>query len=130
MRFKFLFLTFIVLTFCTCVSTSAIKIGTSNHPAIFWQKVVVYRSFSQVPGRYEEVALLSSAGDSFAGSDDILISMKKKAASFGANAIILGEITSVAGATNVLVSKHFLSVDQDEKLTGQALAIYVFPEKK
>jgi len=112
----------------SCVSTSAVKIGTGpERPAVPWNKVAVYRSADQVPGKYEEVALLVSTADAtWTAEADMWTSMQKKAGKMGANAIILDATSEPKAGTKVLA--EFLGVSADRK--GKAIAIFVLPEEK
>jgi hypothetical protein len=112
----------------SCVSTSAVKIGTGpDRPAVPWNKVAVYRSADQVPGKYEEVALLVSTADAtWTAEAQMWESMQKKAGKMGANAIILDATSEPKAGTKVLAT--FLGVSADRK--GKAIAIYVTPEEK
>lgn len=56
-----------------------------HRPAVPEQAVKLYRSADQVPGKYEEVALLHSQGPSnMTNEPQMLESMQKKAAELGA----------------------------------------------
>ena len=107
-----------------CASTSAVKLGTgTNREPVAWEKVAVYREASQVPGRYEEVALLNSKGQWGWGNEGTLFnSMKKSAAARGANAIILDSVSEPSAGAKV--AGAFLGVGAERK--GKAIAIYVF----
>ena len=74
-----------------CVSVDATELGVWRHrDTLPVGLVAVYRSASDVPGRYEEVALLDAVGESVIGSDARTYrAMRRKAASLGANAILL-----------------------------------------
>jgi hypothetical protein len=90
-------------------------------------QVAIYRSADQVPGKYEEVALLTSTADSVWTSEkDMWESMRKKAGKMGANAIILDALTEPK--TGAKIAAQVLGVTADRK--GKAIAIYVFPEEK
>ena len=64
-----------------CVSTNATRLGTSPiRPAISPDVVAIYRTAAQVPGKYEEVALLNSTGESsWTNEEKMMNSMRKKA---------------------------------------------------
>jgi len=85
----------IALVVVACVTTKAVRLVTSiARPPVAWKDVIVYRSADQVPSKYEEIALLSSTGDSsFTSEEAMLNSLRKKAGQLGANAIILDAIS-------------------------------------
>ena len=112
-----------------CVTTQALKLGTpTQRPPVPWQDVVVYRSADQVPGRYEEIALLSSTGDTALTSEKTMWnSMRKEAGKLGANAIILDAMSEPSAGAKVAAA-FLLGTGAERK--GKAIAIYVFPEEK
>ena len=51
------------LVLSACVSTNSARLGTAMiRPVVDPEMVAVYRVASQVPGKYDEVALLNSTG--------------------------------------------------------------------
>lgn len=112
-----------------CVTTEAIKIGvTPTRPRIHQNQVIVYRTADQVPSKYEEIALLSSTGDSMWTSEKMMWeSMKKKAGRLGANAIILDAMSEPSAGAKV-ASMIFFVAGAERK--GKAIAIYVFPKEE
>jgi len=119
----------ISFTLTACVTTRAVKLGTSiSRPSVYWKDVLVYRSADQVPGKYEEIALLSATGDTAWTSEETMWnSMKKKAGSLGANAIIL-DATSEPSAGAKVAAAFLLGKGAERK--GKAIAIYVFPKEE
>lgn len=112
-----------------CVSTNAVQIGTTPRRAVVpWKSVAVYRTADQVPGKYEEVAMLVSTGDALWTNEAAMWnSMKKRAGKMGANAIILDAMSEPSAGAKVAAA--FLGViGADRK--GKAVAIYVFPPEK
>lgn len=112
-----------------CVSTSAVRLGApTSHPVINWRDVAVYRSADQVPGKYEEVGLLVSTGESMMTNEkQMWNSMRKSAAKLGANAIILDAITEPKSAAKI--ASAVLGVGGAER-KGKAIAIYAYPPEK
>lgn len=112
-----------------CVTTRAVRIGTSiSRPSVPWGDVVVYRSADQVPGKYEEIALLSATGETGWTSEETMWnSMRKKAGELGANAIILDAMSEPSAGAKVAAA-FLLGSGAERK--GKAIAIYVFPEEK
>ena len=91
---------------------------------IYWDKVAVYRTAEQVPGKYEEVALLIATGDTmWTNEGNMWKSLQKKAGMMGANGIIL-DATSEPKAGTKLVAALF-GVGTERK--GKAIAIFVLP---
>jgi len=113
-----------------CVSTNAVRIGvTPSRPEVPTDRVLFYRTAEQVPGKYEEIALLNSEGSAgFTSESGMVNSMKKKAGQLGANAVILDAVSEPGAGARV--AGAFLGVGVPRK--GKAIAIYVFPadEKK
>lgn len=115
----------LVLT-TACVSTQAVRLGTTTTRApVPADQVAIYRTAELVPGRYEEVALLSSSGDqSFTSEGQMYASMRKKAGQMGANGVILQQVKDASTAAQIGASLGLASADRK----GKAVAIFVFPK--
>ena len=118
------------LVAAACINTSrtsAVMLSTAAtaRPKISADAVRVYRTADQVPGRYEEVALLNSEdGIALSTQAQMVDGMKEKAASLGANAIILESISEPSAEARVLAVKNKTPAER----TGKAVAIYVLPD--
>lgn len=112
-----------------CVSTNAVQIGTTpRRPPVAAGNVAVYRTADQVPGKYEEVALLVSTGSAlYTNEVQMWNSMKQAAGKMGANAIILDAMSEPGAGAKVAAA--FLGVGGADR-KGKAVAIYVFPPEK
>lgn len=98
--------------------------STSNRPLVLPQDVVVYRIASQVPRKYQEIALLNSTGDSdFTDDAKMFESMKKKAGEMGANALILDAVSEPSAGAKVAAAIFGVSAQRK----GKAIAIWIFP---
>jgi hypothetical protein len=91
------------------------------------ENVVLYRTAEQVPGRYEEVAILRFAVEDPAfglptNEEDKYTSLRKKAGELGANAIILVAVEEPSTGEQIL-AELFGAIAVQE---GKAIAIYVF----
>ena len=116
----------LALALSACVTTNASRLGTAtaNRPLVLPANVALYRMASQVPGRYEEVALLNSAGDSgFTDEARMFESMKKKAGEMGANAVVLDAVSEPGHGAKVAAAIFGVSAQRK----GKALAIWIFP---
>ena len=129
MRKGILVCCFIAMVLAACVSTKAVRLGTSvGRTPVSWQDVLVYRTADQVLGKYEEIALLSSTGDSaFTSEETMWNSMRKKAGKLGANAIILDAMSEPSAGAKVAAA-FLLGTGAERK--GKAIAIYVRPNEK
>jgi hypothetical protein len=109
-----------------CISTNAVRLGDAQRrPAISWKDVKVYQTADKVPGKYEEMALLNSTGDAlWTNEAGMFRSMMKRAASIGANGIILNAMSEPGAGAKVAAA--FLGVPGADR-KGKAVAIYVFP---
>lgn len=114
-----------VLVLTACVTTNATRIGGGiTRSKVNPENVVLYRTAEQVPGRYEEVAILHSEGEvGWTDEEGMYNSMRKKAGEFGANAIILEAVEEPSAGAKV--AGAFLGTGAERK--GKAIAIYVFP---
>jgi hypothetical protein len=89
--------------------------------------VAVYLTPDQVPGKYQEIALLEVSGSAVWRKQGALISsLQKEAAKLGANAIILDSIKEPSAIVKLADLYFFLGLATRTK--GQAVAIYVLPE--
>jgi hypothetical protein len=106
-----------------CVYTSVTRIGVPvTRPTVAPGNVVIYRTADRVPGKYEEVALLNSAGSTgWTSEESMYLDMRKKAGLLGANAIILDGMTEPSAGAKV--AGAFLGVPAERK--GKAIAIFV-----
>lgn len=112
----------------SCVSVNSTKLGTSSYrqpvPA---DKVAVYRTADQVPGKYEEMALLNAKGDSTWSSESGMFKkMKQRAGQIGANAIILDAVSEPSAGAKI--AGAIFGVGAERK--GKAIAIFVFPPEE
>ena len=125
-----LVLLIIGLVFLTaCVSVNATRLGKENYrEPVAVEDVVVYRTADQVPGNYEEIALLNAKGDTAWSSEaGMFKQMKKKAGLMGANAIILDAVSEPSAGAKI--AGAIFGVGAERK--GKAIAIFVFaPEKE
>ena len=108
-----------------CVTTNATRLGgTAPRPPVAASAVVIYRSASQVSGKYEEIALLNSNGESgLTDEAGMFRSMQKKAGELGANAIILDAVSEPSAGAKV--ASAIFGTGAERK--GRAIAIFVFP---
>ena len=119
----------LIIMAADCVSTQAVRLGDGPYrPEVPWNQVIVYRTADQVPGKYEEIALISAKGDSiWTGEEQMYKEMKKKAGKLGANAIILDAMSEPSQGAQV-VSYWLLGIGGERR--GKALAIYFLPQDK
>lgn len=119
----------ICLIFVTsCVSVNATKLGTGSYrQPVPTDKVAVYRTADQVPGKYEEIALLNASGDSSWSSESGMFKkMKQRAGQMGANAIILDAVSEPSAGAKI--AGAIFGVGAERK--GKAIAIFVFPPEQ
>lgn len=109
-----------------CVQTNAVRLGPSPaRTPVAAAAVAIYRTAEQVPGPYEEVALLNSTGNSsWTDEAKMIESMRKKAGQLGANAVILNAIQEPSAGAKV--AGAFLGTPVERK--GQSVAIFIFPD--
>ena len=109
-----------------CVTTNAAVLGTQSEqrPPVLPENVKLFRFASQVPGQYEEIALLNSVGDSgFTDEAKMFMSMRKKAGELGANGVILDAVSEPGAGAKVAAAIFGVSAERK----GKAIAIYIFP---
>jgi uncharacterized protein with beta-barrel porin domain len=108
-----------------CVSTTATMIGGSVAPlaaTLQPEQIVIYRSAEQVGKPFREIAIMNSTGEStFTDVAQFHVSMQKKAAALGANAVILG--TTREPSTGAEIAGAFLGTGARRK--SDSIAIFV-----
>ena len=124
---KKLVLAAVVLLLSGCVSTNAtmLNLAPTSRPPVLPAQVRIYRTPAQVPGTYDELALLNSTGESnWTNEQKMLESMRTKAGKLGANGVILDAINE-AGAGAKVAAAIFGTGSQRK---GRAIAIFVHPD--
>ena len=108
-----------------CVSVNATKLGSgASRRPVPADQVAIYRTADQVPGKYEEIALINAKGDSAWTSEaGMFKQMKKKAGLLGANGIILDAVSEPSAGAKI--AGAIFGVGAERK--GKALAIFVLP---
>lgn len=126
---KLVFIAPLCVSILSCVSTYTTVLNPSQrHPPLTPDKVVIYTSADKVPGKYEEVAVLSSQGAyTVAGDDKFYESFRKEAAKIGANGVILSAIEDPTTGQKVgsAVLGALLIPNAMANRKTQAMAIYV-----
>jgi hypothetical protein len=106
-----------------CVSTNAAVLN----PGVSYQKICpdgvqMFTSAERVPAPYQEVAILNSKGESsWTDENQMMRSQQRKAASLGANGIILGDTREPNAGTKIIGS--LLGTGAERK--GKAIAIFI-----
>lgn len=106
-----------------CVSTNAAVLDTSVKLAqLCPEAVTAYTSPDRVGKPYREIALLNSKGESgYTSEAGMIKSQRNKAASLGANGIILGQVDEPKAGTKIIGA--VLGTGSERK--GKAVAIFV-----
>lgn len=116
---------FAVVALSGCVSTNATLLDvapSAKRAPLPADQVRIYRLASQVPGRYDELALINSQGaHSVTNEKKMLESMRKKAGELGANGLILEGIVEPSAGAKVAATVFGVSAERK----GKAVAIYV-----
>jgi hypothetical protein len=114
----------VLLTGCVSVTTRATRLGLGvNHPPVPAQEVAVYSATDQIPGKYEDVAVLVSSVEHRPETEkEMLGSMRQKAGELGANAIL---VHTLDDRTRAEVARALAGVNTVRK--GTAIALYVYP---
>lgn len=115
------------LVLAGCVRTNAVRLGvTPKRPPVPEREVALYRTAAQVPGRYEEVALINAVADAtWTDEAQMMNAMRKTAGQLGANAVILDAISEPSAAAQVAATVLRVGVSR----RGKSVAIYVLPDR-
>ena len=117
----------LVLLLNACVSTNATILNPTpvQRAAVPVEQVRIYRTAAQVTGKYEEIALLNSTGESnWTNEKNMLESMRAKAGKLGANGVILEAVNEASSGAKVAAA--VLGTGTQRK--GRSIAIFVFPD--
>lgn len=136
MSLRYLFAAAPVLAIAACrtVSTNASLIDPTIHLAKTCPAAVkLYTIPDRVEQPYREVALLNSSGQtSYSSENDLIKSMRDKAAAVGANGIILDPIDEPSAMAKIVGQVAQIGADATGAITmisaerkGRAMAIYV-----
>lgn len=118
---KSLLLCLLLTTSCVTTNVTMLE-GNQALPPINPADVILYRTAATVPGAYKELALLNSTGDATYSDQPMMYqSMKQKAASIGANAVILDATTEPSAGARVAAAIFGVSASR----TGKAVAIFI-----
>ena len=116
----------------SCVSTHTTMFNQgSQRLAVTPNKVVIYTSADKVPGKYEELAILTSQGAyTVAGDDKFYESFRKEAAKIGANGVIISAIEDPSTGQKVgsAVLGALLIPNTMANRKTHATAIYLLPK--
>ena len=117
-----------LLTLTSCVSTNAVKLSAGKIYAPTDPDLVkVYLTEEDVPGEFVKIALITAKGSSGWTSEERMIEkMKKKAAGFGANAIVLNEIREPSAGAKIAGAVFGTGTQRQ----GKVLAIRLIDKKE
>jgi hypothetical protein len=112
-----------ILFLGACVSTSTIHLENDNQRSPIRPNMVkIYRTANNVPGKYDEIALISASGNArLVNQSKLVDKLKQKAAALGANGIILDILTEPSDTSKILGT--YLGIPA--KRSGQVIAIFV-----
>ncbi|HET9440291.1 MAG TPA: hypothetical protein VFO52_08970 [Longimicrobiales bacterium] len=104
-----------------CISTNAVRLGQpTQYPPVKPEEVQVFLTEADVKGEYDKVAIINAEGNyNFANDERMINAMKKKAAQYGANAIIIDEFKDPS--TVEKIADAVVGVGGEKK--GKVLAI-------
>ena len=124
----------LAISACHSVSTNASLMDPTSRLAKTCPAAIkLYSSRDRVPDPYREVAMLNSAGQtSYSSESDMIKSMREKAATVGANGIILSGIDEPSAMAKIAGQVAQIAADASGQIAtisaerkGEAMAIYV-----
>lgn len=112
-----------LLVLPACVQTNAAVLDvTAKRAPICSDGVKIYPDTSSIGGRYEEVAILNSTGESnWTSEEGMLNSQRQKAAELGANGVLYQAINEASSGAKVAAAIFGTGTQRK----GHSLAIYV-----
>lgn len=123
MKIRILWGSALLVTIVSCVSTNATVLDPSIKLARTCPDAVrLFTTPGRVNSPYREVALLHSTGEAgWSDEEEMMESMRKKAAELGANGVILENIDEPSALTKVIGAVAKTGTARK----GKALAIYI-----
>jgi hypothetical protein len=119
---------FLIIIVSSCASGSTIVTGKQKD-AISPTEVQIY---FEPPSKYETIGLVEATStiefSRQAAQDRVINELKSRAAKIGANGILLQEVGSRSGGTSGFHSGGVFFATTSEKMSAQALAIFVIEE--
>jgi hypothetical protein len=111
-----------VVALAACVSTNVALLDTTLHyTPVCKEGVAFYTTRDKAPSGFKEVAILSSSGSSnFTNQNQMVESMRDKAAEIGATGVILNDINEPGTGAKVAAALFGVSPERQ----GKALAIW------
>ena len=125
------FLVVMVLVFLiiiiACVQTNVIRLGPqASRPVVPPDQVMIYRTADQVPGKYEEIALITAKGSAGWTNEEMMFKeLRKRAGKLGANGIIFDALSEPSAGAKI--AGAFLGVGAERQ--GKVIAIFVFEKE-
>ncbi len=118
------------LSLVGCLSVTSTDLGHprsfADRPVFPADRVSVYRDPEQVPGDYEEVALLHATGSlQWSSESEMMRKLREEAGRLGANAIILEPARELTVREKIAIQKSNVDIGRE----GRAVAIYVLPSE-
>lgn len=115
-------------TLVGCLEVTTTQVGPPSlgfdRPRLAPDKVAIYRTEEQVPGEYQEVALLHVTGsEAWSTESEVYQKMREEAARLGANAVILQPVRELSTREKIAARRSNLDMGRD----GRAIAIYLLP---
>lgn len=115
-------------TLVGCLEVTTTQVGPPSlgfdRPRLAPDQVAIYRTEEQVPGEYQEVALLHVTGsEAWSTESEVYQKMREEAARLGANAVILQPVREPSTREKIAARRLNLDMGRD----GRAIAIYLLP---
>jgi hypothetical protein len=103
-----------------CVQTQVTMLGSKTYAPVVATDVRVFTSEDEIEGRYERVALIHAQGESsWTNEAQMIEAARRKAASIGANGIVLGEVKEPSAGAQVAAAVFGVGATR----RGQILAV-------
>ena len=117
----------LLLLIIACVQTNVVRLGPQvARPLVPPDQVMIYRTADQVPGKYEEIALITAKGSSGWTNEEMMFrKMRERAGKLGANGVILEALSEPSAGAKI--AGAFLGLPAERQ--GKVIAIFVFEKE-
>lgn len=114
---------FLLLAIVGCVHTQYTKLSRQAYDPISPEDVIVYLTAADIKGEYEKIGLIHMQGEaSWTNENKMIAAARKKAASMGANGIIMGQVQEPSSGSKVAAAIFGVPTTR----RGEVVAVRVF----
>jgi len=121
-----LFFLLLTVVFWACITTQVTRLNQNEYPPGDPSDVIVYLTPEDIKSEYEKIALIHMQGEgSWTNEQQMFEKAKQKAATLGANGIILAEVNEPSEGSKIAGAIFGTGTTR----RGHVVAVYVYPDE-